>query len=342
MSTASIWSPGSNNIPVANPDAQLVQQEFTATAGQTLFVLTDFSYVVGFNALDVYVNGVKYPKSEVTETSTTSFTLATACEAGDIVEALGNTGIGGGVVVTGGGLPDTIVVNDSGGVATATGTNAIAIGNAAVANGAFAHAFGEDAEALADLALAVGTNPTASGNAAIAIGANARARSTKDVALGWGAGTASDGDGAISIGYNANSAGVTSVRAIAIGHAAEAQADRAIAIGSSITTANGVDSIAIGNSLINVERGICIASGEFKSNVTHIGAVVIGYADSGAINEVTITDGFGNLKIKFGGTGLVTLGAVPDEYIDDATAAIGGVAVGGIYRTGSALKVRVS
>ena len=32
----------------------------------------------------------------------------------------------------------------------------------------------------------------------------------------------------------------------------------------------------------------------------------------------------------------------PDEYADDATAAAGGVPVGGIYRTGSALKVRVS
>jgi hypothetical protein len=99
MSTASIWSPGSNNIPVANPASQLMQQEFVAVTGQTLFNITAFSYNVGFNALDVYVNGVKYPKSEVTETSETSFTLSTPCDAGDIVEALGNTGIGEGTVV---------------------------------------------------------------------------------------------------------------------------------------------------------------------------------------------------------------------------------------------------
>lgn len=38
----------------------------------------------------------------------------------------------------------------------------------------------------------------------------------------------------------------------------------------------------------------------------------------------------------------ILLGTVPPEYADDAAAASGGLAVGGIYRTGSALKVRVS
>jgi hypothetical protein len=91
MSNASIWTPGSNNIPVANPNAQLVQEEFTATAGQTTFVLALFTYVTGFNALDVFVNGVKQPKSQVVELSESSFRLLQACEAGDLVEAKGNT-----------------------------------------------------------------------------------------------------------------------------------------------------------------------------------------------------------------------------------------------------------
>jgi hypothetical protein len=99
MSTASIWSPGSNNIPVANPNSQLVQQEFTATEGQTAFILTAFTYVAGMNALEVYVNGVKLPKSQVNETSEATFTLLQACEAGDLVEAVGNT-----EAVPGGGL----------------------------------------------------------------------------------------------------------------------------------------------------------------------------------------------------------------------------------------------
>lgn len=37
-----------------------------------------------------------------------------------------------------------------------------------------------------------------------------------------------------------------------------------------------------------------------------------------------------------------TLATVPDDYADDVAAAAGGVPIGGIYRTGSALKVRVA
>lgn len=102
MSNASIWTPGSNNIPVANPNAQLVQEEFIATAGQTTFTLVLFTYVTGFNALDVFVNGVKQPKSQVIELSEASFQLLQACEAGDVVEAKGNT-----EAVPGGGIAST-------------------------------------------------------------------------------------------------------------------------------------------------------------------------------------------------------------------------------------------
>jgi hypothetical protein len=56
---------------------------FTATAGQTAFTVT---YAVGY--LQIYVNGVLLTGSDYTATSGTGFTLAVACAAGDIVEAL--------------------------------------------------------------------------------------------------------------------------------------------------------------------------------------------------------------------------------------------------------------
>ena len=75
-----------------NPAARN-QQTFTATAGQTTFSI---AYTVG--QLDVYYNGSKLAPAEFTATNGTSFTLVTACFAGDIVDAIAyitGAGVGG-------------------------------------------------------------------------------------------------------------------------------------------------------------------------------------------------------------------------------------------------------
>lgn len=91
MSNAAIWTPGSNNIPVADPKGQIKSELFTATEGQTDFILTLFTYHPNGGALEVFINGNKAPSDRVTESSTSTFSLLDACEAGDIVEAVGNT-----------------------------------------------------------------------------------------------------------------------------------------------------------------------------------------------------------------------------------------------------------
>ncbi len=88
--TASVWSPGSNNIPQVDPLNAVSGEEFTATTGQTHFTITKFTYTLGGGALTVYVNGSKVPKEEVTETATNQFSIP-ACEAGDTVEVVANT-----------------------------------------------------------------------------------------------------------------------------------------------------------------------------------------------------------------------------------------------------------
>lgn len=90
--SASIWSPGGTLIPQADPNSQVKSQIYIATEGQTLFTLTEFTYVILNGALQVYVNGNKQAADQVTETSTTSFTLA-ACDVGDVIEAVGQTAI---------------------------------------------------------------------------------------------------------------------------------------------------------------------------------------------------------------------------------------------------------
>jgi hypothetical protein len=68
-------------------------QDYTATAGQTTFSVSG-GYTIG--QLAVYYNGSKLAAAEYTATNGTSFTLATACQANDIVQAV--------VEVTGGGI----------------------------------------------------------------------------------------------------------------------------------------------------------------------------------------------------------------------------------------------
>lgn len=73
-----------------NVSGTLVPQSFTATAGQTLFTLSAFTYIPGTNSLLVFVNGQRKVLSRnFLETSTTSFTLLQACTAGDYVDVIG-------------------------------------------------------------------------------------------------------------------------------------------------------------------------------------------------------------------------------------------------------------
>lgn len=95
--------------------------------------------------------------------------------------SIGSAGGGGGA-----GNP-YIVVNSLAAVpASATGTEALAIGDGAIANGNFSAAVGEDAEAVGAGAIAVGSNAEAIGDRCIAIGLNSDARATEyAMAVGW-------------------------------------------------------------------------------------------------------------------------------------------------------------
>lgn len=91
--TASIWTPGSNNVPAVDPLSQIASQRFTATEGQTQFTITTFTYAINVGALTVYVNRTKIPTTEITETSESTFTLLQPCDVGDFIEVIGQTAI---------------------------------------------------------------------------------------------------------------------------------------------------------------------------------------------------------------------------------------------------------
>jgi hypothetical protein len=92
MADASIWQPGSD-VPLVNSENSAVFQAFVATAAQTVFALTEFTYSLGTNSLQVFVNGVaQIPVRDFTETSSTSFTLTFAADVNDDVVAWGLVG----------------------------------------------------------------------------------------------------------------------------------------------------------------------------------------------------------------------------------------------------------
>lgn len=94
------------NLPVPNSDHEpltygaakamaagwVVQkvERWTATAGQTEFVLTSAKYEPGANNLAVFVNGVRRFPPDFTEDSSTKFTLASALAGGETVVAVTN------------------------------------------------------------------------------------------------------------------------------------------------------------------------------------------------------------------------------------------------------------
>ena len=90
MTTASLWNPGTTDVPSQNSNSSFLKQQFTATAGQTLFTLTSFVYVLGTNSLLVFDNGVMLVQGvDFTETSTSSFTLAAGATLNHKITAYG-------------------------------------------------------------------------------------------------------------------------------------------------------------------------------------------------------------------------------------------------------------
>ena len=79
-----------NGVLSANdtPDTYIVKNErFAATEGQTLFTLANGHYRTGIGALAVFINGSKQSSGAFSETSTTSFTIKSSANVGDVVLA---------------------------------------------------------------------------------------------------------------------------------------------------------------------------------------------------------------------------------------------------------------
>jgi hypothetical protein len=92
MADASIWQPGSG-IPLLNADKSYVYELVIAEAGQRVFDITEFKYVLNTNSLQVIVQGLdQILDVDFTETTTTSFTFVDPLVGGERVLICGFVG----------------------------------------------------------------------------------------------------------------------------------------------------------------------------------------------------------------------------------------------------------
>lgn len=85
MANPNIWAPGTS----IDANSSVKSQAFTATASQSVFTLTSFTYEIGTGSLYVYVSGLmQRPGVDFFETASNTFTLSKSVAAGTIVLAV--------------------------------------------------------------------------------------------------------------------------------------------------------------------------------------------------------------------------------------------------------------
>lgn len=194
------------------------------------------------------------------------------------------------------------VDNYDGAAPTATGTDALAIGEGASAAGTNAISIGINVTAAGSGNVVIGANADGStGLSAVAVGNGAQATGTQSVALGDADAT---GGQSIAIGVFSEA---TEASAIAIGNNADSLADSAIAIGpgTTVNLVGATSSVAIGDAA-NCSNANAIAIG-FSAEGDADDSIAIGTnadttgADSIALGNLAVTTAAGAIQLA-GGT----------------------------------------
>ncbi len=157
---------------------------------------------------------------------------------------------------------------------TASGTNAIAIGDDAVASGVASVAFGQQTDATGTNAIAIGSGAQATQPHAVAIRATASARESTAIGVNNIAnGAVAAGEGSMSlqgsyasgadsfaaaIATNSSSYGATGANSVAMGYQAKATNQYGIAIGYQAQAINGGGGVAIGRAAKAYNNAISI------------------------------------------------------------------------------------
>jgi len=234
-----------------------------------------------------------------------SYTLTLPDDDGGASEFLQTDGSGNlSWATAGGGGADLYTANESSPTAqpSATGANAIAIGDSAVASGLRSTAIGKARATGTDtFAVNISTNSNygAQGTGSTAIGTNAHALGSNSLAFGQGSYTGNSQ--ATAIGAGTYATGISSL-ALAVNYNSSygALATSAVAIGNK-AKASATQSIAIGNDALSTTANL-IALGGTADTVKISGAYTLPTSD-GTNGQVLTTDGSGAVTFADAGGG---------------------------------------
>jgi trimeric autotransporter adhesin len=245
--------------------------------------------------------------------------LMTSAAIADKIESYGY-GTGGGAAL------ELYAENPSSPTApSATGTNAVAIGNGSTATNTDAFAIGRLTDATGSGSVAIGYSVDATGLRSLAIGAGTDATSSYASAIGTNSGNSGSqavtGAGAMALGgsyasgtdsfaaaitNNTATYGATGANSVAIGQQAKATQPRSISIGPT-STASGTDAVAIGYNTTAVGSGLALGSSA-KANVGFSSAMlrsstnVAGQFSYGGSLFSTVGDAQGSARVLIAAT----------------------------------------
>ena len=191
---------------------------------------------------------------------------------------------------------------------SATGTNAVAVGNGSTASGDYANSFGTGT-AGGNYSTAVGTSAYSQGLSSFAAGSGAWSGANYSTAIGRGfsgSATTATGSGAMALGgsyasgtdsfaaaiaNNTASYGATGLNSIAMGSLAKATGNSSVAIGTS-NTASGVGSICIGSTGASIASGTNSVAIGNQATASGSGSVVISSNGTGWGSDATAGSSF--------------------------------------------------
>jgi len=300
-STSSYGATGANSVAI----------------GQLAKATATNSIAIGDTATSTTANQIALGGTTDTVQISGAYTLPTS--DGTNGQVLTTDGAGAVTFADAGGGADLYAANESSPTAqpSATGANAIAIGEAAVASGTDAFAIGSDTDSTGTMSTALGKGAQATANYSLAIGLNANATAERAVGIGnngivagatystaighhsgFGGSTTATGSGSMALGgsyasgidsfaaaiaNNTSSYGATGANSIAMGYQAKATNTGAVAIGYQ-PQATGLYSIAIGDTNTTGREAVGIGESNTASGLRN---TVIGYSSTGTADYST-------------------------------------------------------
>ena len=280
-------APGHSYINESNILGNLIVQANSLTLKRTEGNSENYIHCQANDAVDLYFNGVKKLATSNTGVTVTGTLAATAV-----------TGDGSGLTNLPGGA-DLYAANESSPAAqpSATGVNAIAIGDQAVSSGTDSFAIGTDTDATGTSSLAIGKGAQATANYNLAIGLNANATAERAIAIGNN-GVIAGSTFSTAIGHNSGFGGSTT-----------ASGSGATALGGSY--ASGVDSFAAAivnnTSSYGATGNNSIAMGIQAKASSARGVAIGGYATSSS-TSIALSTGWNNLAVTASGSNSVAIG----------------------------------